>query len=101
MPNKSLHQTSYRYAQLAGEVRVSPLRLERYMKDKVIQYYENTRQYYGTYHNHKEVSAWAGLALYVLFTGLVNWISLPDKYKIASVHILTAFVIFVSILVYF
>ena len=70
------------------------------MKDKVIQYYENTRQYYGTYHNHKEVSAWAGLALYVLFTGLVNWISLPDKYKIASVHILTAFVIFVSILVY-
>jgi len=70
------------------------------MKDKIIQYYENTRQYYGTYHNHKEVSAWAGLVLYVLFAVLVNSVSLPDKYKILTVHILTLFVITVSILVY-
>ena len=70
------------------------------MKDKIIQYYENTRQYYGAYHNHKEISAWAGLALYVLFAGLVNWVSLPDKYKIPAVIILTLFVIAVLILVY-
>ena len=70
------------------------------MKDKVVQYYENTRQYYGTYHNHKEVSAWAGLALYVLFAGIVNWVRLPDKFKITIVVVLTVFVILVFILVY-
>ncbi len=70
------------------------------MKDNIIQYYESTRKYYGTYHNHKEVSAWAGLVLYVLFAGIVNGVSLPDKYKILAVHILTFFVIIVLILVY-
>ena len=70
------------------------------MKNNIIQYYENTRLYYGTYHNHKEVSAWAGLALYVLFVGLVNWVILPDKYMLLSLIILSVFVIVVSILVY-
>jgi hypothetical protein len=70
------------------------------MKDKIIQYYENTRQYYGAYHNHKEIAAWAGLVLFVMFAGLVNWVRLPDKHKILAVHILTFFVITIFILVY-
>ncbi|MCI5191874.1 MAG: hypothetical protein D3919_07730 [Candidatus Electrothrix sp. AW5] len=70
------------------------------MKDKVIEYYENTRQYYGTYHNHKEISAWAALALYIVFASLINGITLPIKLKIESASILTVFVLAVAILVY-
>ena len=70
------------------------------MKDNIIQYYENTRKYYGTYHNFKELSAWGGLVLYVIFAGTVNMVDLPDKHKILAMHILTLFVITISILVY-
>jgi len=37
------------------------------MKKYVIDYYENTRQYYGKYHDHKEISAWSGLVAHILF----------------------------------
>ena len=70
------------------------------MKEKVVEYYENTRQYYGTYHNHKEISAWEALALYIVFANLINGISLPSKLKIESASILTVFVLAVAILVY-
>jgi len=70
------------------------------MKQKIIEYYENTRQYYGTYHNHKEVSAWAGLALYVLFASLINWVRLPDAFKIIGASVITASVLAVASLVY-
>ena len=70
------------------------------MKEMIIQYYENTRSYYGTYHNHKELSAWAALVLYILFASLINWIKLPDNLKIFTAILLTVFVCAVAILVY-
>ncbi|MBU4308102.1 MAG: hypothetical protein L6428_15870 [Candidatus Aminicenantes bacterium] len=70
------------------------------MKEKVIEYYENTRQYYGTYHNHKELSAWGGLALYVLFASLINWVRLPDTCKTVWALGLTVSVLVGVILVY-
>jgi hypothetical protein len=45
------------------------------MKKNVIDFYENTRQLNSVYHNHKEVSAWAGLVLYGVVSTLI--ISLP------------------------
>jgi hypothetical protein len=70
------------------------------LKNQIIQYYENTRKYYGTYHNFKELSAWGGLVLYVIFAGTVNAVKLPDKHEVLAMCILTVFMIIVSILVY-
>ena len=70
------------------------------MKQEVISYYENTRQYYRSYHDHKEVSAWAGLVLYMVFIGVVNWIKIPNKNEILIMTLVSIFVIVISILVY-
>lgn len=70
------------------------------MKEKVIQYYENTRQFYGIYHNHKEISAWAALALYVLFGTLIILVEAPENYKIFATSVLTLLVLSVLGLVY-
>ena len=32
---------------------------------EILKYLADTRAHYATYHNHKEVSAWAGVVLYV------------------------------------
>lgn len=69
------------------------------MRERVIKYYENLLQYYGTYHNHKEISAWAGLAFYVIFAGFVNLLIIPEKQKLLTVIITTGFVFIVLILV--
>jgi hypothetical protein len=50
------------------------------MKDHIIKYYDSAQSYYGTYHNQKEVSAWAGLVLHVLFLGFVSRIEAPKHY---------------------
>ncbi len=50
------------------------------MKDYIIKYYDSAQSYYGTYHNHKEVSAWAGLVLHVLFLGFISRIEAPKHY---------------------
>lgn len=46
------------------------------MKDKnleLLQYLENTRSFFLSYHNHKEVMAWAGIVLFVaLLTAIIN-----------------------------
>lgn len=71
------------------------------MKEKVAQYYEDTRKYYSSYHNHKETSAWAGLILYVLFCGAVTKLDAPSS----SVHWFNVgfsiFVIAIAILIFF
>ncbi len=41
------------------------------MKNQILNYYENTIIYYGNYHNHKEISAWAGLVLQILITTFI------------------------------
>jgi hypothetical protein len=37
-------------------------------KSDVLKYLSDTRSHYGQYHNHKEASAWAAAALYILFS---------------------------------
>ncbi len=49
------------------------------MKEKVAQYYEDTRKYYSSYHNHKEASAWGGIVLYVLFCGAAARLDTPNS----------------------
>jgi len=36
-------------------------------KAEILKYLADTRSHYAAYHNHKEVSAWAGVVLYVVF----------------------------------
>lgn len=73
------------------------------MRQLLVDYYENTRQYYGRYHDHKEISAWGGLALLVLFCGLVVSADTPHNYEtIAAVGstvflLLAAFFVFLYI----
>lgn len=48
------------------------------MKKDLIEFYENARQYYLIYHNHKELSAWGGLALEVLISSFIIVIEIPE-----------------------
>jgi len=52
------------------------------MKNYLVEYYDNTSQYYGSYHNHKEISAWAGLVLHMLFCQSIIQVGLPQNQKI-------------------
>ena len=70
------------------------------MRDKLIDYYENCRSHYTTYHNHKEISAWAGLALFVFFAGFVNLIKVPETLKFEGALIVTLLVCVVALLVF-
>ena len=63
------------------------------MKKFLADYYDNTRQYYGTYHNHKEISAWAGLALYVLFCGFVVRAEVPSNVQLLATTCITIAVV--------
>lgn len=69
------------------------------MKDSLINYYKNISQYYSSLHNHKEVSAWAGLALHIGFCGLVIGIKAPPSLETTFEIILTIITIIVFILV--
>lgn len=66
------------------------------MKQFLVDYYANTTQYYGTYHNHKEVSAWAGLALHVLFCGLIIRADTPAHLMLITTTGLTVAVLVVA-----
>jgi len=70
------------------------------MRSKIINYYENHRSHYSSYHNHKEVSAWAGLALFVFFSGIVNLVTIPSNYELLAVRAITVLVLIVTFLVY-
>ena len=69
------------------------------MKDRIIQYYEKMWQLRSDQHDHKEICAWGGLVLYVLFAGTVSLMDLPEKHNILFMHILTLFVIIVFVVV--
>lgn len=74
---------------------------ERSMKKDLIVYYADTSKYYATYHNHKEICAWAGLVLYVLFLGLVTRADIPPEHKLITTRAVTAPVLLVTLLVFF
>lgn len=73
---------------------VSP---EGIMKQFLVNYYADTSQYYGTYHNHKEISAWAGLALHVLFCGLAIRADIPANLRLITTTALTVSVLLVGL----
>lgn len=52
------------------------------------------------YHNHKEISAWAGLALHVLFCGFILSANTPQNHQFLAKGILTGIVLFVAIFVF-
>ncbi len=70
------------------------------MREDLIKYYESTRTHYTSYHNHKEISAWAGLLLFVFISGLVNKIELLSDYKIYSAIGISVFIILITCLIF-
>lgn len=70
------------------------------MKDYIIKYYDSAQSYYGTYHNHKEVSAWAGLVLHVLFLGFVNRIEATKHFYTEVTLSIIGVSLLVSVLTY-
>jgi hypothetical protein len=61
----------------------------------ILKYISDTRGHYMTYHNHKEVSAWAGVVLYVLATAQI---ALVKKEALATPRAAVALTTFVAIL---
>lgn len=47
-------------------------------QERVIEYYKIMRQQRSTQHDHKEICAWAGLVMYVLFAGALLAVKLPE-----------------------
>ena len=70
------------------------------MKEYIVKYYDSAQSYYGAYHNHKEVSAWAGLVLHVLFLGFVSRIEAPKHYYFEVSLAIIVVVFLVSSLTY-
>jgi hypothetical protein len=70
------------------------------MKNYLVSYYDNTRQYYGQYFNHKEISAWSGVVLYVLYCQLVIKIEFPKSNILISFVATTLFILLVVLVVY-
>ncbi len=70
------------------------------MKEKIIKYYEDLGNNYAGYHNHKEISAWGGLVLFVLFAGFISKINLVKGFEIESVVLFTFIILFITWVVY-
>ncbi len=49
------------------------------MKNEIIKFYEETGKHYGSYHDHKETCAWAGVVLHFVFCGTVTKIISTDN----------------------
>jgi len=70
------------------------------MKNLLATYYENTRQYYATYHNHKEICAWAGLVIFVVFCGVVLQARILEKPNVLISSLLTLIVLVAAMLAF-
>lgn len=67
-------------------------------QEEVISFYESVKQHYGAYHNHKEISAWGGLVLYLLFANAISDLKMPTECTTCAAIITTLFVgLFVSL----
>lgn len=69
-------------------------------KQVAIEYLQEIRQHYNEYHEHKEKSAWAGVALYVLFSGTLLPIQLRGPNEVVYDVVYTAFILMVATLVF-
>jgi len=70
------------------------------MKEYIVTYYENTSIYYAQYHNHKEISAWAGLVLHLLFCQLNFQISFNKDILLIGTFTSSIFTLIVAFLVF-
>lgn len=70
------------------------------MKKDVIEFYKDAKNFNGSYHNHKEVSAWAGLVLYMLFCGLVLSADISGVYAFQATIGATVFLLAIMFCVY-
>lgn len=73
--------------------------MKREAKKFLLDYYDSTCQYYGAYHNHKETCAWAGLALHLIFCGLILSADVPTKHRITATIGFTVIVLLVAFFV--
>lgn len=69
-------------------------------KEEVLKFYQNLQTHYANYHNHKELSAWAGLVLYVLFCGLIIKASVPSNHEFITAVLLLFAVVCVTATVF-
>lgn len=70
------------------------------MKKSLIDYYETTSTFYGSYQSHKEITAWAGLVLHILFCGLMTRIEMPKEFISVGSVWLIGFIIVIAFLVW-
>lgn len=70
------------------------------MKKSLVDYYETTSTFYGSYQSHKEIVAWAGLVLHVLFCGLMTRIEMPPEFISVGSIWLIGFILVIAFLVY-
>lgn len=71
-------------------------------KTDVLKYLADARAHYAAYHNHKEVSAWAGVVLYVVFTAQIIFAreeTLNSQGVVCTVWVLSI-IFFLSFLLY-
>ena len=70
-------------------------------KSDVLKYLSETNSYYGTYHNHKETMAWAGLVLFIIFiTKLISSLPNPNEITLLTKILLSILVIVLCCIVW-
>jgi hypothetical protein len=74
--------------------------MKEIMRADILKYYENLKIYYGTYHNHKEISAWAGLVLYIVVLGAINSILIQSPIDLPTAIIVTSMLLIILYLVF-
>src|SRR2546423_895761 len=71
------------------------------MKKELMDYFKTVLDYYGKYHNHKEVSAWAGLVLQIAFCAFAIRFPLnQSKHKISLALTFVCVIVIVAILIF-
>ena len=70
------------------------------MKKDLLDYFKALMDYYGKYHQHKELSAWAGLVLHILFCTVAIRFALPATSKLVAFIALVLAVLVVAVLAY-
>ena len=65
------------------------------MKKDLLDVYGKMAQHWASYHNHKEVSAWAGLALYFMFILVFLAADLPTNGRILAASGMTVAILIV------
>jgi hypothetical protein len=68
-------------------------------KEDVLKYLSDTRSHYLQYHNHKEASAWAAAALYILFLIQIST-AIKEKLSCDLVYLVMGFIVVIGVAVF-